>query len=238
MSRRLKAGLWVLRLLTGCAAALVFLCLVCLFNAFSPPVSNPAIGAVIFFLLFVAFGFFMLFAFSFACLRGISRGHRIAAILALFVPVFFALPFMAVVAISEFSIAWIAIPFGLMLTAQAAIWPLAFGAASPFAGFPPFFAKCAKVCFESKACLEKGFEKCFGKWRARLKRRQARIHAEEARMLFEAATSLRQREGMPIESVIASYEDIARRYGEDEAPAVHDWVERALKEKNAILRER
>jgi hypothetical protein len=97
-----------------------------------------------------------------------------------------------------------------------------------FSRLPSFFARGFNACFE----------KCFGKQHAQWKRRQARIHAEAARALFEAATALRQRKGMPIESVIASYEDIERRYGEDEAPAVREWVERALQEKNAILRAR
>jgi hypothetical protein len=76
----------------------------------------------------VILGFSMLSAFSFACLRGISRGHRVAAILALLVPVFLALPFITIVAGIADSMAWIAIPFVLMLAAQAAICPLAFGA--------------------------------------------------------------------------------------------------------------
>jgi hypothetical protein len=42
------------------------------------------------------------------------------------------------------------------------------------------FSRCCKACFE----------KCFGKLCARWKRHQARIHAEEARVLFEAVAAL------------------------------------------------
>jgi hypothetical protein len=122
----MKAGLWVLRLLMGCAALFALLCL-----AYASRLSfhgTAVVGAITFVSLFAIPGFFMFLLFSFACLWGISRGHRVAAILALFVPVFFALPFMAVIVIGMFNIAWIIIPFVLMLAAQASIWPLAFGA--------------------------------------------------------------------------------------------------------------
>jgi hypothetical protein len=234
MSGEMKAGVWALRLLTGFVALSTLLSLVRFFQ------NIDNVGALI--PLFMLMGAFPLLVFLFACLWGIARGYRIAAILALLAPVFLALPLITeVIALGSMALMesicddcndhrlyllWFGVLFRLlMLTVLAAAWPLAFGAAnSP--RVLSFFARGFNACFE----------KCFGKQHAQWKRRQARIHAKAARALFEAATSLRQRESMPIESVIASYEDIERRYGENEAPAVRCWVERALQEKNEILR--
>jgi hypothetical protein len=153
--------------------------------------------------------------------------------------VFLALPFITIVAGIADSMAWIAIPFVLMLAAQAAIWPLAFGAKT--LEWYRQWKRTSNDIFSFRFLffLARYFlEKCFGKQHAQWKRRQARIHAEEARALFEAVAALRQREGMPIASVIASYDNIVQRYGQNEAPAVREWVERALEEKHAILRVR
>jgi hypothetical protein len=226
----MKVGLCALLLLTGLVAMLALLN----FAGFQDAVRLAAL-----FPFLVMVGAVPLLAFMLACLWGISRGHRVAAILVLFVPVFLSLPLVTeVIAIGSMTLMddsheadawflWFIILFRLfMLAVLVAAWPLAFGAANPFPRVLSLFNECRKACSE----------KCFGKWRARQRHRRARLHAEEARALFEAVAVLRQREGIPIESVIASYDDIERRYGQDEAPAVCDWVERAREEKNAILR--
>ncbi|MDR3158653.1 MAG: hypothetical protein LBU11_06515 [Zoogloeaceae bacterium] len=233
MSARMKAGLGALWFLTGFSVLLALLNLAGLFR-------NTRFGALSSFLVMI--GAIPLLAFLFVCLWGISRGYRTTAVLALIAPVFLSLPLVTEIiafgtldsirVLLEYShdedswFLWFLILFRLlMLAVLVAAWPLAFGATNPFPRVFSLFAGGFKACLE----------KCLGKWRARWKRRQARIHAEEARALFEAVAALRQRAGMPIASVIASYDDIVQRYGQDEAPAVRDWVEKALKEKNAIL---
>jgi hypothetical protein len=242
----MEAGLWALDLLAGCVALLACLNLAGYFldknSGFLSSFRDVS--------LFVFLCAFLLLAFVLACRWAILRGYRIAAILVLLVPVLLALPFVTEMALLcgfaftdafEMFILGISIPLRLVLLALlVAAWPLAFGAETGewyrqwkrksndiFSFRFPFFL--------AKHFLEKCFGKCFGAWHARWKRRQARIHAEEARALFDAVAALRQREGMPIASVIASYDNIVQRYGQDEAPAVREWVERALKEKHAIL---
>jgi hypothetical protein len=74
MPGRMKAGLWALRFLTRVIILLALLNLVGFLN-------TDNIGALI--PAFVVAGAILLLAFMFACLWGISRGRRIAALLAL-----------------------------------------------------------------------------------------------------------------------------------------------------------
>jgi hypothetical protein len=227
----MAAGLWALWFLAG---------LIILLALLSVEIFSQNTGSLTaFFPFLVIIGAIPLLAFLFVCLWGISRGHRSAAVLALFVPVFLSLPLVTEVialncmellkysADNDARFLWFIILFRLlMLAVLVAAWPLAFGTTNPFPRILALFRRCFKACSE----------KCFGKLSARWKRHLAPIHAEEARVLFEAVAALRKREGMPIESIIASYDDIERRYGQDEAPAVRFWVERALQEKDEILR--
>jgi hypothetical protein len=250
---RMAAGLRVLDLLAGCLILLACLNLAGYFLDKSSFLSFRDLFLALF------LGAFLLLAFVLACRSGILRGYRIAAILVLLVPVFLVLPFVTETmllygfalldVLDPFAILWITIPLRLILLALlVAVWPLAFGAESRewyrqwertsndiceriFSfRLPCFLARHFAACFE--ICLEKGF----GKWRSRLRRRQAQIHEAKARALFEAVAALRKREGMPIESVIASYDNIVQRHGQDETPAVRDLVERARQEKEEILR--
>jgi hypothetical protein len=224
---RMKAGLCALWLLTGLCVLLAVLNL-------AGVSQNTGFGGLSSFL--VLLGAIPLLLFLFVCLWGISRGNQAVAILALIVPVFLSLPLVTeIIALGTLDsmtllqdrlLLWFLILFRLlMLAVLVAAWPLAFYAGNPFSGLPSFFARGVKACFE----------KCFGKQHAQWKRRQARIHAEEARALFEAVAALRQREDMPIASIIASYDNIVQRHGQDETPAVRDWVEKARKEKKMIL---
>jgi hypothetical protein len=241
MPNRMEAGLRALELLAGYLALLACLNLAGYFHKSSFFSFRDLFLALL-------LGAFLLLAFVLACRAGIQHGYRIAALLVLPVPVFLALPvvteimflygFALLDAFKPFSLSlWITMSLRLFLLALlVAAWPLAFGAET-WEWYRQWKRTSNDIfSFRFLFFLARYFlEKCFGKQHVQWKRRQARIHAEEARVLFEAVAALRQREGMPIASVIASYDNIVQRYGQDEAPAVRDWVERALKEKHAIL---
>jgi hypothetical protein len=111
----MKAGMWALALLTGLVYLLWFLN----WELGDSYVSIiPILGAlpILIFLIF--------------CLVGVSCGHRIAAILVLFVPVFLSLPFVTecLLLFLDGSDTLYAILFRLLMLAMLiAAWPLAFG---------------------------------------------------------------------------------------------------------------
>ncbi|MDR2636814.1 MAG: hypothetical protein LBB55_00585, partial [Zoogloeaceae bacterium] len=87
MPARMKRGLRALRFLARFMVLLVFLNLA---NFLVP--SGHELGHLLPFIVFIYS--LPLLMFLFACLWGISRGHRIAAILALLAPIFLSLPFV------------------------------------------------------------------------------------------------------------------------------------------------
>jgi hypothetical protein len=130
MPDRMQAGVWALRILTGCVVLLA-----CLNLAVMKGILRSTLGYDELFSFFALVGMLPLLVFLFVCLSGISHGHRIAAILALLAPVFLSLPlvtelllvFLGGSGTGDLFIYGIILFRILMLAVLIAAWPLAFG---------------------------------------------------------------------------------------------------------------
>jgi hypothetical protein len=137
MPGRMKAGLLALWLMTGFVALVFFLGLLYFVIPHKPDYSYAGVIPLV-----VLFFGYPLPIFLFVCLWAIRRGHRLAAILCLFVPVFLSLPLVTELVIASLSVSLDAFDlafsneiFGLlqwivrlfMLAVLIAAAPLAFG---------------------------------------------------------------------------------------------------------------